>query len=88
MTTIQIIEKLVELQEARRAAGKIFDERCCDLILELSLTYVKEQAILQRSFGWLVREVKARCDKEQGVPTGKGSYSPELKIALKLLNGR
>lgn len=85
MTTIQIIEKLVELQEARIASGDV-DQRCCELILDLSTTYITEQAALSKTLDWLVRDTQTRFDRDQGMPNGKGSYSPELKIAITLLN--
>jgi len=87
MKCVQIIEKLVELQEARRSTGKNFDERCCELVLDLSITYIEEQAKLVKTLSWMIRDCQHRFDKEQGVKFGEGSYSPELRMAMKLLGG-
>ena len=87
MNCIQTIEKLIEWQETQIAMDKQIDKKLCELIINLSQTYIKEQASLITILSWLVKDTRARFDKEQGVKTGKGSYSQKLKKAMAIIGG-
>lgn len=88
MTTVQILEKLVELQEARFAAGIGHDGEAAQLVIDAVESHTSETERIFRTLRWMTIDMQQKIDDEQECESGQGHYSSELTEALNLIAGK